>query len=350
MVWVVPSRWATAVVTTTDAAAPPGAFQTHALRVTREALRSAVIGTVNAVRLHDFDAADRAVLRLVDLTSRISATFPKASRLLVVPLGVATLLPYSAAQRRPREAPLVEDTAVTLAPSLAWAVAAHRARQPGGGHIGAFHPGVPPLDLAADRRQFESLVGPNILDRPSAEDVLAALRPGMDIGDFSCHGKYDHLKPFDSRLLLATELRLRAVLDHAQTPWLANLSACETGIPDLQALEQLVSFPTAFLVAGSAHVFATLWPVSNRVATAANGHAYRLLADGYHPADALREAVQNLRNDPESRAEIAPTSIGAEPAVKALAEEHDQQPHTLHQVEPAHPFWWAPFAHYGSPW
>jgi hypothetical protein len=351
--WVVPSQWETAVVTAPDATSPPDSFERYTVAVTRNALRSAVVDAINAVRHRDSDAADQAVTRLIDLTSRVVATFPQASRLLVVPLGVAALLPFAAAPLPTASAPLVDHTAVTLAPSLAWALAAHRARPAGRGHVGAFHPGTPPfpvLSLGADRDQFETLVGPNVLDQPTAEEVLAALEPGMDIGHFSCHGTYNHLNPLDSHLLLGTELRLRAVLNHRHAPWLTNLSACETGVPDFQALEQLVSFPMGFLLGGAAHVFASLWPVGNRAATTLNGHAYQLLANGAHPAEALRQAVQHLRHPSTPPAAAVMAHARTEPAVRSLAEDDDQRPSGHGARDETHSCRWAPFVHYGSPW
>jgi hypothetical protein len=107
-------------------------------------------------------------------------------------------------------------------------------------------------------------------------------------------------------IVVAVKLHVRAVLDHRHAPWLTNLSACETGVPDLQALEQLVSFPTGFLLGGAAHVFATLWPVGNIAATTLNGHVYQLLADGTHPAHALRQAIQHLRHPPTPPATAVP--------------------------------------------
>jgi CHAT domain-containing protein len=138
------------------------------------------------------------------------------------------------------------------------------------------------------------------------------------IGHFSCHGAYDPLRPLDSRLALRTPLTLRMLLEAERAPWLTNLSACETGIPDLQAVEQSLSFPTAFLLAGASHVLATLWPVGNAAATTVNRAVYTLVNRGAHPAEALRAAVLQLRGARRGDAGRA--------------------------------FRWAAFAHYGSPW
>jgi CHAT domain-containing protein len=299
-----------------------------------------VVDALNAARNADtIEARHEAVDKLCEVTSDIVAAFPMAERLLVVPLGICSLLPYSAAHQE-REC-LIERTAITLAPSMAWARAAHRSRS-GGPNVAAFHPGRPPqepLSLTQDRRTFENLVGGKILDRPTAGELLDSLVSDAGIAQLSCHGAYNTLIPLESRLELETDLTIQAVLDHKAAPWLVNLSACETGIPDLQAAEQLISFPTGFILGGAAHVIATLWPVRNDHATAINHDFYELLNSGTHPAEALRRAVQSLRRVP------ATTDSPRRSDRRSLMPATEQPD----EVD-THPDSWAPFVHYGSPW
>lgn len=325
--WVVPSQQQTVVIT-----ASGGGAEAHVVGLTNGEIGRAVEALVNAVRSADTTAIHVATAHAVALTSRLAATFPVGPRLLVIPLGTAALLPYAAAHAADGR-PLVEQTAITLAPSLAWARAAHRSRPNPGGYVGAFHPGDPSepdhmLDLRRDRAAFERYVGPNALDSPSADAVLAALRPDTAIGHFSCHASYDVLSPFESALQLGTSLTLHAVLGHRPAPWLVNLAACETGVSDMRASEQSVSFPTGFLLGGAAHVFATLWPVDDAHTSLVVEEAYRRLASGSHPAEALRDAVRTLRS--------ALASHAGTPGAGAL--------------DGPHPTWWSAFTHYGSPW
>lgn len=337
--WVVPSSWETVVVTTTDHRAPDQ-LTGHVVAKARAQIATAVAAALNAARGGTPPAArQQTVDALCELTGEIAATFPAAERLLVVPLGICALLPYAAAKASDSTF-LIDHTTITVAPSLSWAQAAYRSR-PGGPSIGAFHPGKQSdrrLDLLDDRKAFEQLVSGHVLDQPTAEQVLAHFKPGTDIGHISCHGAYNVLKPLDSWLDLETELTIQAVLDHRTAPWLVNLSACETAIPDLQATEQQISFPTGFLLGGAAHVLATLWPVDNTYATAVNRSFYQHLAAGGRPAEALRHAIHDVRGTAEH-----PLLVGsARRPVPA-----SQQPLPL----PAdHPYWWAPFTHHGSPW
>jgi CHAT domain-containing protein len=186
---------------------------------------------------------------------------------------------------------------------------------------------------------FEQRVGPHILEDPTADEVLAALRPNVEIAHLSCHGHYDSVNPLTSALHLATPLQLRSLLGRNGAPWLVNLSACQTGMADSPASEQMISFPTTFLVGGASHVLATLWPVGNDQATALNDAFYDELTDGAHPAEALRRAVQSLRGN---RSRSQPLHDAAHP-------DHDPGRDDL-PLDPTHEFWWAPFTHYGSPW
>jgi hypothetical protein len=324
--WLAAGQWETAVISTVD-------HITYASRVvdlTRNEIRSAVVAALNAARDEDDAACRRTVEALCRLTSRIVAALPPTDRLLVIPVGICAMLPYPAAQD-PRGGRLIDHTAVTLAPSLAWARAAHRPR-PQGSSVGVFHPGGPadvPLDVARDRRLFESYVGGAVADSPTADVVLDLLHMDSPIGHFSCHGRYNQISPMDSQLRVETPLTIRSILDHGTAPWLVNLSACETAIPDMRAAEQLISFPTAFLLAGAAHVFATLWPVLDDDAVEINRSCYRALRLGVHPAESLRGAVLRLQSDSADDSFSAPDGSDAVAMIS---------------------FRWALFVHYGSPW
>jgi CHAT domain-containing protein len=266
-------------------------------------------------------------------------------RLLIIPLGICSQLPYAAATLRDGSH-LIDHTDVTLAPTHDWARAAKRPRPPSrdaaSSVVAAFHPGDEPyrLDLAGDITMAQEVLHAHPLLSPTADQVLARLIPDTAIGHFSCHGSYNHTKPLDSALHLRDDLTLNAVLAHGQAPWLVNLSACETAIPDLNASEQAISFPTAFLQAGTAHVIANLWSVGNHQATTLNRTFYAHLNQGTHPTRALRLAQQALRGSTSVNAQAAQTA-----GHRHIAAAPSQSPDTT-----THPYWWAAFTHHGNPW
>jgi hypothetical protein len=233
---------------------------------------------------------------LFELTARVVSVFPSSDELVVVPVGLCAMLPFNVGRTRSGRY-LVEQTAVTLAPSLAWAAAAERAR-PAGPSFGAFCPGRPPavLDLDQDRAVLEqAFPGASLLDSPTSGEVLSRLQSDGLVAHVSCHGAYDHLRPMSSGLELGDRLTLEAVLGRRGASWLVDLSAYETGVPDLGRSEQMISLPVAFLLGGAAHVIATLWPVGNERATQYNSRFYHRLLAGERPALAHRGAFDELR-------------------------------------------------------
>jgi hypothetical protein len=332
VVWVLSSVWETLTITRQDR----GVLTVAKVPVRRGHLRSAATAALDASRDPGVPIADRcsAMDRLTDLTTSIVATFPQTGRLLLIPLGICAQLPYAGA-RTADGAYLVDRATLTVAPSLGWALAARRP-SPRGASVGAFHPGEGRhrLDLSGDREMFHEILRGREVEPPRSQDVLAEIGSDTRIAHLSCHGSYNTDQPLDSSLHLLDPLTVRAVLEHDAAPWLVNLSACETAIPDLDSSEQAISFPTAFLLAGAGHVLANLWSVGNTYATAVNRAFYTGLESGEHPAQALRLAQLALRG-----ADAHPSTTRRTGTAAVQPPEYT-----------THPYWWAAFTHYGSPW
>ncbi|MDJ0712869.1 MAG: CHAT domain-containing protein [Prochloraceae cyanobacterium] len=97
---------------------------------------------------------------------------------------------------------------------------------------------------------------------------------------FSCHGYFDPASPLESALRLAEskktesneekslnddDLTLAEIFELSLPQCrLVTLSACETGIPDVSSIsDEYMGLPSAFLVAGSPAVVASLWKVND---------------------------------------------------------------------------------------
>ena len=77
------------------------------------------------------------------------------------------------------------------------------------------------------------------------------------------------------------------------------LSACETGLAEHGAGDEMVGLVRAFMVAGAARVLASLWPVDDAVTAAFMASFYGALRAGQSPALALRAAqVDVMREHP----------------------------------------------------
>ena len=64
-----------------------------------------------------FEAADQTC----EITSHITRTFPRSDHLLIVPLGMSALLPYAAGRTHDGHY-LIEDSTISVTPTLAWAL------------------------------------------------------------------------------------------------------------------------------------------------------------------------------------------------------------------------------------
>jgi CHAT domain-containing protein/tetratricopeptide (TPR) repeat protein len=99
--------------------------------------------------------------------------------------------------------------------------------------------------------------------RASREAVLREL-PNHDVAHFACHGLGYPANPLDSFVLLADDQRLTLRDILRLRVWrmrLCVLSACDTATVGTQAPDEYLSLPTGLLLAGTAGVIATQWPV-----------------------------------------------------------------------------------------
>ena len=87
-----------------------------------------------------------------------------------------------------------------------------------------------------------------------------------DAVHFSCHGKFEFENPLSSKLFLADEdLTLKDIFAALRLPRtdIAVLSACETGMVELEAGDEYIGLPSGFLFAGACSVVSALWAVED---------------------------------------------------------------------------------------
>lgn len=86
--WVISSEWGTALISKVDSE-----FTVTETSLTREDLSGLVVEMLNAQRAQSASEETRA---LVEAASAITALFPAVDPLLVIPVGVASLIPWYA--------------------------------------------------------------------------------------------------------------------------------------------------------------------------------------------------------------------------------------------------------------
>jgi hypothetical protein len=174
-------------------------------------------------------------------------------------------------------------------------------------------PGAPPLPGAELEAQLliRMLPTAQVLPHPTRDAVLAAIR-GRSLVHFACHGTSDWEDPGASQLILydyhVTPLTVAEISATRLTGGLAYLSACETGLPSPDLINEAVHVTGAFHLAGFRHVVGTLWPVNDGIAAAIAQDFYgRLTDDGNVPPDishtsrVLHDVIRELRDsDPDT--------------------------------------------------
>jgi CHAT domain-containing protein len=249
------------------------------------------------------------------LVAKIAPEIPKGSRLIVIPDG-----PLHRLNLETLIAPLpqphywIEDVEITVAPSLALAVAAPAmkpARDSSVLLIGAADytgTGFETLKTAASEISDIQGLFPNVTQFTGAKATPAAYAeasPGQfTIIHFAAHAEANREKPLDSAVILARQrdqfrLYARDVSDLRLQANLVTISACASAGTRSYAGEGLMGFAWAFLHAGARSVVAGLWDVSDRSTEPLMKRFYSGIAAGQSPASAMRTAKLDL-----SRSEV----------------------------------------------
>jgi len=235
-------------------------------------------------------------------------------RLVIVPDGPLSLLPFEALQAGGKGKYLIERFDVSYAPSVSsLAALSERARTSGEVlALGdpAFRRGnskLPPLPGTRDElnalrtlsppRPFAALTGTGatrsaLLGHPWLTDA--------DILHLATHGVADADDPSRSGLWFAADsvsdfLSATDVLGLRLSARLVVLSACESGLGRLERGEGVLGLPRAFLAAGAGSVIVSLWSVPDQTSALLMRRFYEgLLRSGLSRDRALAEAKRGL--------------------------------------------------------
>jgi CHAT domain-containing protein/tetratricopeptide (TPR) repeat protein len=137
-------------------------------------------------------------------------------------------------------------------------------------------------------------------EQATRDAVIKALTDATVL-HLACHGRVELSIPLDSALLLSNneQLTVRDLLGLRLTARLAVLSACETAVPGIELLDEVVSWPSGLLQAGVAGVVASLWSVNDQRTMLLMVDFYRRWGSAREvlaPAQALRQAQRWLRD------------------------------------------------------
>ena len=242
----------------------------------------------------------------------------RATRLVIVPHGPLTYLPF-AALRDPNDGKyLVEHHAILFMPSAAALAAIRGASLPAQGPLNAAVALAPfPGDLAATlietRAVARMIPGAVVLTGPEATE--GALRRALDSAQtvhVATHGQLNAHSPMFSHVALATgrpgdhrddgRLEVHELLGLRVRSSLVFLSGCETGTGNAWTTafspgEDFMTLSQAFLYAGARSVVATLWSIGDDAAAPLAERFYAGLERASAP-EALAEAQRAMLRDP----------------------------------------------------
>ncbi len=192
-------------------------------------------------------------------------------------------------------------------------------------------------------------------DTATIEAVKSGLTEAVVV-HFSCHGAANLDAPLNSGLVMSNGLlTLKDLLDLNLAKGagirLAILSACETGLPGLENIDEVVSLPVGLMQAGVAGIIASLWSVSDLSTMLLLTKFYELWREQHLPADqALRQAQIWLRDSTNDEKVIeCKNAIDRTRMSPATAQQlYDELAwETKTERSFAHPFHWAAFSYTG---
>ena len=230
------------------------------------------------------DSARAAATRLDELLVAPLTAELGDRPLVLVPTGSLHAVPWPVV-------PSLAGRPLVVAPSAAaWAGAATRAgrhRPPHARAVVAAGPGLPfgakEAEAVAHLHGTRPLVG----DDATAEGVLTAL-DGAEIAHLAAHGSFRADNPLFSSLDLADgPLTVYDLESLAEAPALCVLSACDSGLSEVRAGDELMGLTATLLALGSATIVASVVTVPDEASMALMSAFHGRLASGAEPAEAL---------------------------------------------------------------
>lgn len=197
--------------------------------------------------------------------------------------------------------------------------------------------------LVAERLQGQALVGATAKGAALVQNVAQAR-----LLHFACHGEFNRTAPLLSALYIGREEALtgQAILETLKLRCdLVTLSACDSGLNQVQRGDELYGLLRAFLLAGATAVMAALWRVDDRPSLLFMLKFYELVQAGVAYAEALKRTQLYLQSVTLATAQATLTPLLGERANSYLAEFATQ----AHGPIFAAPKYWAAFTLIGDP-
>lgn len=280
-----------------------------ALRIRRRSIRKYLLGPLESILAHA-GRIRRAQRSLAGRTSDNAAgAHRRALRRAAEAFDTAVFAPLRLAERHlvvvpPPQLqafpwsmlPSCAERTITISPSaFAWHRAAATPARPGNTLLVA----GPGLEHADDEIERISVLYPEarvlVGNEATVGNVLAAL-DGAALAHFACHARFRAENAMFSALILADgELTVYDLEGRGGAPDVVVLSACDSGLSQAHAGEELTGLAAALLGMGARNLIVAAAPVPDEPATALHMfEIHRELVAGATPATALAQARSGL--------------------------------------------------------
>lgn len=259
-----------------------------------------------------------------------------ASRLLVIPYGLLHLIPFHALWDGATY--WLERVEISYMPSAS--IAVHKPRPRSDAPLSRFA-GFAPYDERIPQAQAEiELVATYFAEAERYHQELATISQlkkaaaSSDVLHLATHGLFRPDNSFFSAIKLADGwLDVREIYRLNLAARLVVLSACESGVGEVRAGDEVVGLARGFLAAGAQHLIASLWNVHDSSAAEFMDCFYRMLQRG--PQDGADRDFEHEHAD--NTTPTAFSQSGLRPAASLRAAQLDAL------RKDAHPYYWAPF-------
>ena len=265
------------------------------------------------------------------------------ARVVIVPHGPLHLLPFAALHDG--KSWLVEQSEISILPSagvLPYCRA--KANRPRKTLFALGNPDLAQPQWALPEAEEEAktigrLFGPQaivLVGKDATKAAFTAKAPQADIIHLACHGVFDPNSPSRSALLLAPfegdngRLELPEIMKVSLNASFVVLSACNTGVGEISAGDDVVGLSRGALYAGTPSLMSSLWAVNDAATATLMKKFYTQFLAGKRPPEALRAAQFAILRQGGSG--NLPRGIG----ISA------KKPQTI-STPYSHPYFWASF-------
>ena len=237
-----------------------------------------------------------ALKSLYDLLIR-PLDLEQGERLVIIPYGFLHAVPFSALFDG--HSHLFEKALLSLAPSAAVYLHCQEQAQRGGDQLTAF--GVPFEDIPAVREEIEAVTGTFknaevLMGSRATLAAFASSAPRAQILHIATHGVYRPDNPMFSGLRFYDGwLAARDLYSLKLNASLVVLSACETGVANTHASDELFGLARGFFHAGTPCLIVSLWAVKDSPTSELMVAFYEGLQTGLSAARALQNAQKTVK-------------------------------------------------------